>query len=605
MRVPLPQVSADAARLPGLQGPGVRAAPFQQGEMQQAGAQTLRAGLHIMQTDARLENERDDAATRGGVTALSERYRKILDAPEGYRNQVGKAAVDGYKAVEEQLRVAEEEVAKGLANDVQREQFAQIAARQRIAAMEAADQHYSRQSKAYNAGETKALIDARVQDYVTYDEQGPAAELFKAHALQQADALSEQMGYGPAQRDALRLETTTAMHGGRIDRLLAENRAADARAYLDAKKGEMAADAVTKASAVVERATTGLRAQNLAGQIERRVMEQAQARGGLNTGEGAPPSPLDPLHRIAEGRELIEELVSNSSISPAEAKAADDALQASIMRRAQADAQAGRQSLDTAAAMLRQNPSTGVSALPPALQEDLRTRGLLGAVQQLADNGGVFRTEDPTIVGAALTLPDETMRKLPADVLYTSLRGRLSDQDLRVVMARHAVANGAEDPKQRRVLTLNDKLERTAVTLGILNPTKDLSDFSRRKEREKYDLFRAEFDAELRTFAEVNKREATDAEVDKLLDLKVNDKVKRNVGWWDGDVETPLRNVPAGKAGDAFVQTRTGKVYTRDIAPDVQADIARRIRDEGGNPTFQEIAETWAEMGRPKTMRRQ
>lgn len=603
VRIPnaLPGVGADVYRANPARGPGVVQQEDHTGEqIEDLGSGFVRAGGAI----ADFQEREREARAKGRTSRHAEDNATIFtDHDTGYDYARGKDAVDRHPQVLKQIEEAYQR-ALADADDDELDLVMPAAEARRREAIARANHRRETEGRTYLIGETAAQAQAFGNEYsqAKLDGQEERARARKVLALQEVDEHSHLMGWpldGP-QATAARLSATTAMHQQVLDRMVVDGRAADAAAYLEASRGEIDPEVLPRVQGAVERATTGLRASHLAGQIEARVMQRVtENRGTLS--EPPAPSPLDPLHRLAEAGEMVNELVSNGSLSPAEAKATADVLQSNILRRAADEARVGRQSLDGALDMLRQNPLGGVTALSPVLQEDLARRGLLESARSFVSNGGAFRTSDPSLVAAALALPDETLRSLSADSVYVALRGRLSDPDLKVVMAKHAVANGADDPKQRRILTLNERLERAAVKLGILRPNLDLSDFTRRKDREKYDQFREEFDADLRAFAEAHKREATDEEIDGMIDLKVNDKVKRDVGWWSGGiVEKPLRDVTTEQMSSAFVTVRGQNVELDDIPPEVSTEIASYLLDIGEQPTFENIADRWMALGRPR-----
>lgn len=599
VRIPnaLPGVGADVYRANPARGPGVVQQEDHTGEqIEDLGSGFVRAGGAI----ADFQEREREARAKGRTSRHAEDNATIFtDHDTGYDYARGKDAVDRHPQVLKQIEEAYQR-ALADADDDELDLVMPAAEARRREAIARANHRRETEGRTYLIGETAAQAQAFGNEYsqAKLDGQEERARARKVLALQEVDEHSHLMGWpldGP-QATAARLSATTAMHQQVLDRMVVDGRAADAAAYLEASRGEIDPEVLPRVQGAVERATTGLRASHLAGQIEARVMQRVtENRGTLS--EPPAPSPLDPLHRLAEAGEMVNELVSNGSLSPAEAKATADVLQSNILRRAADEARVGRQSLDGALDMLRQNPLGGVTALSPVLQEDLARRGLLESARSFVSNGGAFRTSDPSLVAAALALPDETLRSLSADSVYVALRGRLSDPDLKVVMARHAVANGSKEEKDRSVLSLNDKLERTAKTLGILPTTRTTTP----RERDAYDLFREEVDRQIQAFSAAHKREPTDEEIEQMLALKVADKVRMDSGWFGSTRETPLRSLPAERTADAYVMVGNERVQMTAIPPDVSARIAENIQARGSLPTFQTIAELWVAMGRPTT----
>lgn len=618
VRIPnaLPGVGADVYRANPARGPGVVQQEDHTGEqIEDLGSGFVRAGGAI----ADFQEREREARAKGRTSRHAEDNATIFtDHDTGYDYARGKDAVDRHPQVLKQIEEAYQR-ALADADDDELDLVMPAAEARRREAIARANHRRETEGRTYLIGETAAQAQAFGNEYsqAKLDGQEERARARKVLALQEVDEHSHLMGWpldGP-QATAARLSATTAMHQQVLDRMVVDGRAADAAAYLEASRGEIDPEVLPRVQGAVERATTGLRASHLAGQIEARVMQRVtENRGTLS--EPPAPSPLDPLHRLAEAGEMVNELVSNGSLSPAEAKATADVLQSNILRRAADEARVGRQSLDGALDMLRQNPLGGVTALSPVLQEDLARRGLLESARSFVSNGGAFRTSDPSLVAAALALPDETLRSLSADSVYVALRGRLSDPDLKVVMAKHAVANGVEVAKNSDTLTWNQELEEAAKVLNILPRTSTTT----RTQADAFDRFRIEIDAELKKWEEVHKRPPTSEERTKLLDLKKNDRIKRAGGWFSADQEVPRRDVPAlppqrpGESdadfarrakelfGPYFVEVgaERERVGLGDIPSNVQGGIAEFLSAIGKQPTFQNIADRWVEIGRPR-----
>lgn len=204
------------------------------------GAQLRDAGRSLQGLGAGIASETQDVIT--AQRAAQERYdtvraleadnraadviRQTLHDPQaGYLTKVGRNALgttweESSKAMREQLQGIE----KTLSTPEQKRRFQlSLADRLRDADTIAGD-HYSRQERVYEIGETKAAIDGGVRDYL--DKLGtPEARKEYEIALGHADRMAELAGGGPEMREQARTGVATRLHVAAVEEIVNRGKA--------------------------------------------------------------------------------------------------------------------------------------------------------------------------------------------------------------------------------------------------------------------------------------------------------------------------------------------------------------------------------------------
>ena len=136
------------------------------GAVRKTGQRLLRLG-QIAQTNI------DNARTREAVNAYQSYLREHVSGPNGFRFRLGKDAIDSYQEVLEGIQKKRQELGRLLENDTQREMFARNSERMSNGAVGLADNHFAKQSIAYEDGQLEATLAGAQQDYVDYYGQDP------------------------------------------------------------------------------------------------------------------------------------------------------------------------------------------------------------------------------------------------------------------------------------------------------------------------------------------------------------------------------------------------------------------------------------------------
>ncbi len=545
-------------------------------------------GSSLVGVAGQLQDQLDDARISGSDALFSDAIREEETA---FRAMVGRDAVDNRQATLEKIKEKRKAIESGLQNDVQRGIFAQRADRRMQDVIQSVDGHVRHQAKAYEMGETKASLEAAVADFGAAWQNPEAAALHKRIAIDRANDVARQVGAGPEQTKALVLDTTTRLHAGVLDQLVASGRAEQARAYLDAAKGEMDPGKLADAQRLVQRASI----QDESLRLSLEIIGVAKGQGGASIAD---------QERYAV--QTAEHTFRGKKISAEVHDATVNRLRAHYRAEDQFDAEQSRQLLLQADQWSLQNPLMGLSAMPTQLYADLEKRGLLGKVEKVA-------TTDPQAFVAAGRLTDEQLRQFTPERIYVSLRGKVPESEIQTVLARRERALGKATPDTTHILSVDEIVKRGARQLGILPA--DQTEKPSAAQLEKFAEWQVQLNADLQQWQADNKKKAQPEDIQKILDQRVMNTVQVPTGGWLVPLPgfgSPMRMVGAGsetkrvdqltpaEQETAFVDVNGERVRLTDVPPQDREEIIEDLKARGQQPSQRAIVEAWVRNYRPQ-----
>ncbi|MGZ3184408.1 MAG: transglycosylase SLT domain-containing protein [Telluria sp.] len=254
-----PQVAPQAAPAPYRQPAAIENQDSAR-QMGAAGAALQDVGAQLTQEEVNAQGMANQVLVDGARNKLiEEKQRLTFDPNEGFANKLGRDALQpdplGRSLTQqygEQLQDKINQLSAGLGNDAQRRVFAQQAAEVSSQFGGDVQRHMLQQFRSYGLetqqGTIKLAADAAKQSWDDPDQI--AAQVHSASAaVWKAGQINGEPGN---LTEAKMKETTSAIHAGVIQSALDNNNPAYALAYINSKKGEMTADDLLKANALVK-----------------------------------------------------------------------------------------------------------------------------------------------------------------------------------------------------------------------------------------------------------------------------------------------------------------------------------------------------------------
>ncbi len=347
-------------------GPSPRLGNAVSGEpVAEAGRRIAQAGAQAQQLGQRITDQIDEARAREADVAVAGRLNAILHAPEqGFLNQRGKVAVEGFDAADRMVQEAIEDAAKGLHTPNQQAMFRRVADDRLLKARNLLGAHVAEQSARYNADQVVAQRQTYIDDAVArpFDNDLIAARI--GLVAGSVDREARLYGWSPEVTEVKRREALTTMHGDVLDAMIARDRGSDARAYLAAHLDDIDPTARGKFEATVKQAG---------------IVSDSQALADRLADEGG---------SLAEQQARVRKLAESGEIS---AELRDATNQRLEHAQALANQQRGEQRLALAGALQDfyiKNPGTPPSALPAGLYQAAKDNGLLDNAISLANMTG-------------------------------------------------------------------------------------------------------------------------------------------------------------------------------------------------------------------------
>lgn len=273
MTIKLPERGQNPQGTPQIQAQGVAAPAGNPGQIGALGQSLGKLGQVAAAAAGMMEAEHTAAETKQAYTALADFTMETTEGEGGYLRMVGQDAVGANRAktleaIEQRAQVLEQ----GLHSDNARQMFRDNANRYLIGAKRRIYDHEAKERRAWNVGQSDAMriqssreaiesfvrgegdpaiaIGAKMaadrQDpdgaaidpnAVPFEESaGQVKNLWRMHlrtAIEQAEERSNLLGESAAVRAERVLETTTAIYGGIVERLVDEGRTDEAADFLE------------------------------------------------------------------------------------------------------------------------------------------------------------------------------------------------------------------------------------------------------------------------------------------------------------------------------------------------------------------------------------
>lgn len=612
--IPLPSRSLQAGSSPVLGAPDVLASPDVTGrQLQQIGEATTQFGVGTARAAGYLEDAAADAEADESLAVYAELQQKDLEGEKGFLTLVGREAVVGVGAARKQLQARRQEVAASIKNPVARELFSQKVRGLELEGVSRIDRHHASSTRAWRQGALASRLEMAVDRYrSTIQDPPPQANggpprsaVHREVALRTAQELADAKGLSDEERQQLLLETTTKLHAGVIEDLLANGRADQARKYLDGAGPELLPGAAAGLQKLVRTATVNDEGVRLALQLMAPPPEKVKP--SLN-GHADPEPDADRLQREETERllrlraahdELDRRFQAGEVSAEVRARAISEIRSMEGQRREDL-AVRSQQVVQQAEKWLRDNPFAGADALPADLRVAVDTLGLGDTVNSFAD--GRRYTTDPQAFLEVLQAPPDALRRVSRAEMFAAYRGRLSDKDLDHALRLHAAAHDPKDVKLTQVYGLKERVLDVARQANILPPAGTASadqaaDFAR---------FQQEAD---RRFAKLG-REAKPEEEQAILEAVAMDKVYRDVGGiFQADPLEVVSTLTKEEMQAAYVQVdgenvplqrKVGDVFVPRVPHKDMVEIAEDLLSAGQRPTQQAIMEAWVRHYRGK-----
>lgn len=216
-------------------GVQARATPLQQTDV--LGNAVARFGSTAAQVAGMVAADINEARVREVDNQASAAIRGLLYDPEkGYLAATGKDAVDRYQDTEAAIKQLGEQLAGGLQSPGQREMFDRVWQRRADSALNSIAVHAAQQSKVYNNNQAEARSALSIDDAVASYGNAPAFNTARATAITEA-----AHGKTGAEAELAAKQAETKIHLGVLNNLFSSERTAEARAYYDANRGQIAA----------------------------------------------------------------------------------------------------------------------------------------------------------------------------------------------------------------------------------------------------------------------------------------------------------------------------------------------------------------------------
>lgn len=613
-RVPLPSVSLQADQSTQFQAPEV--VPFQASQGQQLaglGAAMQQAGGDVGKIAAHLQDQYDDARTKEADLAYHYAIQKHVGA---YLQLIGKDATGDAKqkamdAIQEQRRT----IAAGLSNRLQRKMFKNSSDGRTADAMFAATQHEAKQTRIYDHSQSVARAESfsnsAVDAYVNGDQKGYADSLTSMR--REVSAAAQIAGMGPDELKLLQLGASTQMHSQIIEQLTNDGKGTAASDYLAGAKDEIDPKARIRLEALVRRSGVAEESTRLTMSVMDGIRDEF-AKSSLGTDRAPTPDDTDAAWRKAY--ETVDQQFREGKITAELRDATRDRLreEEGSRRRDQAREIHGVQR--DAEQWLVDHPDARVDGLPPAIYEDVRRFGIEQDLNGFSDSSGRYPT-DPGVWATVNLMTPQELRSMPADQV-ASYRSKLSPAQWNHFVARRASAVGSASAEQRTLISIEDRMRRAALQLGILpsnrTPTKE--------EAQAYDEWSFQMNQQLQVRQALRGVKSGDEDVQQFLDERVM-AAKETVGvgenfseLFSGGIGLGLFRSSASRSGlsetrmkeaDIPVRERAWiheyingeKVYLRDVPPKARQQIEAGLMDAGELVTVRSIIENWVASGRP------
>lgn len=390
-------------------------------QAEQLGQATEAAGQAVLRIDAILRERLARARAREADSKIADGFRELLTSPKGYRNKVGREAVDGREDVLREIDAHRRRILDTL-TPKERDLIADSDDARYQQVRGAIDGHFANQLEAYETAEVEAragtLLNDALEGYFLPKSPLPnQRDPYKDNrtALQtELRTLAARKGLGAEATKALLAKAEDQLHSAVVTRLIDQGKSPQAAEYLATEGKNLSGTVKTTLADRVRDGGIREQGQQVASWISKNggatFTEQLDALDAF--GESLP---------IAVYDEAKQRLVHDAGL------------------RADARAAAGKQALDSAKTWASLN---GGASLPAAAREKLRETGQEAAFDLWALQGNQFVTTNEGLL-ASLNTTDEQLAAYRTESEVTrAFRTRLNDTHLADLVLRFRKVKG-------------------------------------------------------------------------------------------------------------------------------------------------------------------
>ena len=548
-------------------------------QMQEAGRLVHELGGLVIDHAMKAQDEVDSANIKRHDNILADEIESIMRDPKsGYLNQVGKVAVDNRQVAFDALAKKQKDIEKGLQNPLQRQIWGENAQKRIRQATSDANEHYTKQTKVWEIGESQVRGSNFVRDMernaTRTDPEGVAAySVAKKGLLGEADRIAELSGHpiGSAQYNETRLQSTTNAHST-IIRGMADQNPQKAQEHLDAAStaGEIAPEVAADLKKLVQGATENDQAQRLASSPEiagKSLQEKVDHIQSLYAAkDGIPIGVRD----NAVSRILDEHRINN--IGKAEQQAA---MQGEWQK------------------WLMDNKNLTPERAPAELKKWATETGSWDWINGFARNGRIVTNPEVFSMVTRAAEEDPVAFASGSDAVFeTTLSTQLDPQDMAYVRALRNRAKGSMTEEDRGIFDRDEVINNAARRLGYIKGT-SIGQEDGDDNRVKYDNLRSKVNNAVVRLESKERRKALVQEIQKITDTIETDFVFN-----DGD---PVRLIDIGNADPNEISVTVDKkpIFMARIPPEEVDRATRALQKRGMMVTSQNIAEFYSARGMP------
>lgn len=565
-------------------------------QLSAAGNALMAAGGPLIQGGQGLIDQANDAASRQQATRHGIELDKLV---RGYEEQRAATAHNGFKSALEDIDKLRGQFSKHLKNPQQAELYGRMVDAQVAQAKARAEKHYHRETFAWNVEQTEVNIGRFAEEYRTAaalpdaddDERTERMAVARGVMLKEFDRLAQLRGLDAKTAAAIRDEKLAKLHGETLD-TLADQNPEQARDYFETFSDEMSAKTRARAKRVLD-----------AADLKDRALAKSRE---LMASAGEDATPAQRMQAVMDGAAKITDADEfNAVLSFAGAE---------YRRLVEVDAMRDNELLGEVEALKQQTPDGlfGFDQLKPSLQEELRERGLVD--DTLGILGRADAANNTLIVQRALR-DGTAFKSIPKPLFDRTYKWRMSKDQFAVLESVWAEVNpeaaAAAMPQGTpvaSVLTFKDAFNAAMKENGLAPEEVEGDVELTRQSTAMWEALQRLIDQGRLTKEMTYKQQKE--EIDALFSAKA---VIEGFVW---DSTVPIEAAPQG--AKIPVTTRDGRQIMHEVGA-VPSAMPGSVGEMGvrewikqelmtgenaiRNPSEQQIAQVWYELGTPRTSR--